>query len=118
MHWAFNVVVGPEGHPHAILVRAVEPVLGAPLMAARRGLGASSVQLTNGPGKVCGALGLDASAYGLDLCGTELFLAEGAARAAVGRSPRINVDYAGAWAKKPWRFYERGNRYVSVPPRS
>jgi DNA-3-methyladenine glycosylase len=118
MHWAFNVVVAPEGHPHAILVRAVEPVLGAPLMAARRGVAASSVQLTNGPGKVCAALGLDASAYGLDLCAPELFLAEGSARASVGRSPRINVDYAGAWAKKPWRFYERGNRYVSVPPRT
>jgi DNA-3-methyladenine glycosylase len=35
----------------------------------------------------------------------------------IGRSPRINVDYAGLWAAKPWRFYERGNRYVSVSPR-
>jgi len=117
MHWAFNVVVGPEGHPHAILVRAVEPVLGVEHMAARRGLDAGSVRLTNGPGKLCAALGLDAAAYGVDLCGTGLFLAEGEARAPVGRSPRINVDYAGAWAQKPWRFYERGNRYVSVAPR-
>ena len=45
-----------------------------------------------------------------------LFLAAGE-RGKVGRSARINVDYAGEWAKKPWRFYERGNRYVSVPPR-
>ena len=118
MHWAFNVVVGPVGHPHAILVRAVEPVLGAEGMAARRGVDAGSVRLTNGPGKLCAALGLDAAAYGADLCGADLFLAEGEARAAIGRSPRINVDYAGAWAKKPWRFYERGNRYVSVAPRA
>jgi DNA-3-methyladenine glycosylase len=118
MHWAFNAVVGPEGHPHAVLVRAVEPVLGAGIMAARRGMDASRVQLTNGPGKVCAALGLDASAYGLDLCSPPLYLADGAPRAAIGRSPRINVDYAGAWAKKPWRFYERGNRWVSVPPRT
>ena len=118
MHWAFNVVVGPEGHPHAILVRAVEPVLGAPWMAARRGLEAGDVRLTNGPGKLCAALGLDAAAYGVDLCGPDLFLAEGEARARVARSPRINVDYAGAWARKPWRFYESGNRYVSVPPRT
>ena len=116
MHWAFNAVVGPEGHPHAVLVRAIEPVLGADLMATRRGMAANRVQLTNGPGKVCAALGLDARAYGLDLCGTTLFLAAGE-RGKVGRSARINVDYAGAWAKKPWRFYERGNRYVSVPPR-
>ena len=117
MHWAFNVVVGPEGHPHAILVRAVEPVIGAERMAARRGVDAGSVRLTNGPGKVCAALGLDASAYGVDLCGPDLYLAAGEARARIGRSPRINVDYAGAWAKKPWRFYERGNRYVSTAPR-
>jgi DNA-3-methyladenine glycosylase len=117
IHWAFNVVVGPEGHPHAVLVRAVEPVLGAEQMAARRGVDAGSVRLTNGPGKVCAAFGLDAAAYGLDLCGTRLFLAAGEGRVRIGRSPRINVDYAGAWAKRPWRFYERGNRYVSVAPR-
>jgi DNA-3-methyladenine glycosylase len=117
MHWAFNVVVGPEGHPHAVLVRAVEPLLGTPLMATRRGLDPGSVLLTNGPGKLCAALGLSGAEYGVDLCGAELFLAEGEARAGIGRSPRINVDYAGAWAQKPWRFYERGNRYVSVAPK-
>jgi DNA-3-methyladenine glycosylase len=119
MHWAFNVVVGPAGHPHAILVRAVEPVLGADLMAARRGLTPGDVRLTNGPGKLCAALGLDARAYGADLCSSNLFLAAapGAIRPRIGRSARINVDYAGAWAKRPWRFHERGNRYVSVPPR-
>jgi DNA-3-methyladenine glycosylase len=119
MHWAFNVVVGPEGHPHAVLVRAVEPVLGVELMAARRGLGPGDVRLTNGPGKLCAALGLDARRYGEDLCGPDLFLAAGPAgkRPRIGRSARINVDYAGAWAKRPWRFHERGNRYVSVAPR-
>jgi len=124
MHWAFNVVVGPQGCPHAILVRAVEPVLGAEHMAARRGVEAGSVRLTNGPGKLCSALGLDAAAYGADLCATEggalpeIFLASGTSAAPkVRRSPRINVDYAGAWARRPWRFYEKANRYVSVPPR-
>jgi DNA-3-methyladenine glycosylase len=116
MHWAFNAVVGPEGHPHAVLVRAIEPVIGADLMAERRGVPANSVRLTNGPGKVAAALALDAKAYGLDLCAPPLYLAEGP-RGKVGRSARINVDYAGEWAKRPWRFYERGNRYVSVPPR-
>jgi DNA-3-methyladenine glycosylase len=118
MHWAFNVVVGPEGHPHAILVRALEPVLGKGPMAALRGVAATSVQLTNGPGKLCAALGLDARAYGLSLAGPELFLADGERRGAIGRSARINVEYAGRWADKPWRFYERGNRWVSVSPRN
>jgi DNA-3-methyladenine glycosylase len=116
MHWAFNIVAGPEGHPHAVLVRALEPLVGAEIMAARRGVSGKSVTLCNGPGKLCAALGLDGSAYGLDLCTGPLYLAPGQ-RGAVGRSPRINVDYAGSWAKKPWRFHERGNRYVSVPPR-
>src|SRR4051812_97631 len=107
MHWAFNAVVAPAGTPHAVLVRAVEPVLGAELMAARRGVPASSTRLANGPGKLCAAFGLDASAYGTDLCGETLFLAAGSA-GKVGSSPRINIDYAGAWIAKPWRFYERG----------
>ena len=117
MHWAFNVVVSPEGHPHAVLVRAIEPVLGAAQMAARRGVEVASTRLTNGPGKLCAALGLSGADYGEDLCGPRLFLADGQARAGIGRSARINVDYAGAWAEKPWRFYEKGNRYVSVAPR-
>lgn len=116
MHWAFNAVVGAEGCPHAVLVRAVEPVAGVAVMAARRGVDPASVLVGNGPGKLCAALGLDAAAYGVDLCGDTLFLAEGW-RGAIGHSPRINVDYAGAWAARPWRFYERGNRCVSVRPR-
>ena len=116
MHWAFNIVAGAEGDPHAVLVRAVEPVLGAEIMAARRGVSSKSVTLCNGPGKLCRALGLDRSAYGLDLTASALYLAPGP-RGPVGRSRRINIDYAGSWVKKPWRFHERGNRYVSVPPR-
>jgi DNA-3-methyladenine glycosylase len=117
MHWAFNAVVGPEGHPHAVLVRAIEPLEGVAIMAARRGVDPASPTLTNGPGKLCAALGLDTRAYGLDLCGDVLYLTEGP-RGKVGASARINVDYAGDWAHKPWRFYERGNRYVSVAPRA
>lgn len=116
MHWAFNVVVGAEGHPHAVLIRAIEPLFGLDLMASRRGLRPGDVRLTNGPGKLCSALGLDAGAYGLDLCSDALYLAPGAA-GRIGRSPRINIDYAGSWAKKPWRFHERDNRFVSVEPR-
>lgn len=116
MHWAFNIVAASEGEPHAVLVRAIEPLVGLSLMSERRGVAPDRVALTNGPGKLCQAFALDRSAYGLDLCANELYLLPGAA-GPIGRSPRINVDYAGAWAERPWRFYERGNRYVSVPPR-
>jgi DNA-3-methyladenine glycosylase len=114
--WAFNIVVAQEGVPHAVLVRAIEPTIGVDIMAKRRRRDASSRELTNGPGKLSMALALDRRHYGVDLCGDELYLLEGA-RGPVGRSPRINVDYAGAWVKRPWRFYEKGNRYVSVAPR-
>jgi DNA-3-methyladenine glycosylase len=117
MHWAFNLVTGEAGEPHAVLVRAVEPLPPFETMEARRGMAAARRELSGGPGRVSAALGLEVRHYGIDLCGDTLFLAEGAGRGRVGRSARINVDYAGRWAEKPWRFYERGNRYVSVRPR-
>ena len=116
--WAFNVVSGNEGEPHAVLVRAIEPVHGHALMAARRNMDAARRELTNGPGKLCAALGIDRSHYGADLMTGSLYLAQGARVRHVGVSPRINIDYAEAWIDKPWRFYERGNAYVSVKPRS
>jgi len=116
--WAMNLVVGEEGEPHAVLIRAVEPLRGLPLMAQRRGRSQEARELTNGPGKLTHALGITGEDYGRDLCGHRLFLEDaGESRGRIGRSPRINVDYAGAWAAKPWRYYERGNRYVSVAPR-
>jgi DNA-3-methyladenine glycosylase len=115
--WAFNVVAGPVDVPHAVLVRAVEPVLGIEIMEARRRMAASRRELSNGPGKLTRALGLGPAHYGAPLFGSDVWIADGVA-GSVGRSPRINVDYAGAWAKRPWRFFERGNRYVSVAPRT
>jgi DNA-3-methyladenine glycosylase len=114
--WAFNVVAGTRDAPHAVLVRALEPTHGRELMAERRGFGPDARELTNGPGKLCAALGLDARHYGASLFAGPLWIAEGEA-GPVGRSPRINIDYAGTWVARPWRFYERHNRYVSVKPR-
>ena len=118
--WAMNLVVASEGKPHAVLIRALEPVRGIELMVQRRGKPATSRELSNGPGKLTSALAITGADYGRDLCGDELFLEEADTeipRGKIGRSPRINVDYAGDWAALPWRFYERGNPYVSVPPR-
>ncbi|MEZ4441945.1 MAG: DNA-3-methyladenine glycosylase [Polyangiaceae bacterium] len=116
MHWAFNIVAAEAGQPHAVLVRALEPVAPLEAMAKRRKMAADRVALSNGPGKLCAALGIRGDHYGLDLCGGDLYLIDGP-RGRVGRSPRINIDYAGAWVDKPWRFYERSNRFVSVRPR-
>jgi DNA-3-methyladenine glycosylase len=114
--WAFNIVVAREGEPHAVLVRALEPVVGLELMAQRRGLPPTARLLTNGPGKLCQALAITGGDYGRDLCGDDLYLMDGP-RSTVARSPRINVDYSGVWAERKWRFFEKGNRYVSVLPR-
>ena len=116
--WALNLVVAREQEPHAVLIRALEPVRGLALMAERRSLAPDSRNLTNGPGKLTMAMGITGALYGEDLCGPRLFLEEAdTRRIKVGRSVRINVDYAGDWAFKRWRFYERGNRFVSVRPR-
>ncbi len=116
--WAMNLVTTARGEPHAVLIRAREPVRGLDLMAQRRRKPPHSRDLTNGPGKLTQALAITGDDYGRDLCGEDLYLEDaGLPRGKIGRSARINVDYAGRWAAKLWRFYERGNRYVSVPPR-
>ncbi len=116
--WAMNLVVASEGEPHAVLIRALEPARGLELMAQRRGKSIASRELTNGPGKLTQALAINGEDYGRDLCGDELYLEDSDHRVkSVGRSARINVAYAGAWADKRWRFHERGNRFVSVAPR-
>jgi DNA-3-methyladenine glycosylase len=121
LSWAMNIIAASEGEPHGVLLRALEPVRGVELMTCRRGgkMLPGARELTNGPGKLTQALAITGEDYGRDLCGDRLFL-EAADRPVgrVGRSTRINVSYAGAWAAKRWRFYERGNRYVSVAPRN
>ncbi len=121
VHWAFNVVTGEIGQPHAVLIRSLDPIGPLDLMGRRRKMASQRRELSNGPGKLCAALGLDGAHYGQDLCAAasavQVAPIEMARGPVVGRSPRINIDYAGAWAARPWRFFERGNRYVSVKPR-
>lgn len=114
MHWHLNLVTTREGAPHAVLLRAIEPLVGVELMAAARGLKPTDVNVANGPGKLCKAYGIDRQHNAVDLTQPPLFLSEGTTkRGKLGRSARIGVDYAEDWAEKPWRFFELGNRYVS-----
>lgn len=112
MHWHFNIVTTAVDAPEAVLIRAVEPLVGIELMAQRRGLPPGRRELTNGPGKLCQAFGIDASLYGADLTDRVVYLADGP-KVRVARSKRIGVDYAGAWAEKPWRFYDPSSAFVS-----
>jgi DNA-3-methyladenine glycosylase len=116
MHHQFNVVTGPEGLPHAVLVRAVEPEEGVELMKERRPV-SKERELTSGPGKLCRALGLDLSHDGADLTtGASVWLEETGVRFEPGQiasGPRIGVAYAGEDAFRPWRFWVKDSVYVS-----
>ena len=115
MYHQFNVVTNVADVPHAVLVRALEPVEGVELMRRRRG-GVAPLDLTSGPCKLCIALGIDRSHDKADLLGDRVWLEEGPARiapSAIASGPRIGIDYAGEWAAKPWRFWLRDNRFVS-----
>jgi DNA-3-methyladenine glycosylase len=113
LHYQVNLVTTAIGAPHAVLLRAVEPLEGVELMAARRGMFPTRRELTNGPGKLCQAFAIDRSANGADLTLPPLFLSDGAA-CKVARATRVGVDYAGDWAARPWRFYDPASRYVST----
>ncbi len=116
MHHQFNVVTGPEGQPHVALVRAVEPDEGVELMKARRPV-SKERELTSGPGKLCRALGIDLTFDGEDLTtGRRVWLEETGIKYRpdeIAAGPRIGIDYAGEDALKPWRFWVKGNEYVS-----
>ncbi len=113
LHHQVNLVTTAPGAPHAVLLRAVEPVEGLELMAARRGMAPTRRELTNGPGKLCQAFAIDRSANGADLTRPPLFLSDGAATR-VARATRVGVAYAGDWASRPWRFYDPASQYVST----
>jgi DNA-3-methyladenine glycosylase len=115
MYYQFNVVTNVEDVPHAVLVRALEPVESIGLMRERR-RGRSDESLTNGPGKLCLALGIDRGLDRADLLGTRAWLEEGRGRiprSAIAVGPRIGIDYAREWADKPWRFWIRNSPFVS-----
>ncbi|PYO52526.1 MAG: DNA-3-methyladenine glycosylase [Candidatus Rokuibacteriota bacterium] len=115
MYHQFNVVTNLADVPHAVLVRALEPVEGIVLMRERR-RGRSDESLTSGPGKLCLALGIDRALDAADLLGDRVWIEEGRGRippAAIAVGRRIGIDYAQEWADKRWRFWIRDNPFVS-----
>jgi DNA-3-methyladenine glycosylase len=114
MYYQFNVVTNVADIPHAVLIRALEPVEGIEVMRRRRH-GQPDHNLTNGPGKLCIALGIDRQLDRADLLGNRVWIEErekiSARRIASG--PRVGIDYAEEWVDKPWRFWLRDNVFVS-----
>lgn len=118
MYSCMNIVVNEPEHPEVVLLRALEPVEGLSLMAARRKQ-EKRTALCSGPGKLCRAMAIDQSCYGMDLCGDTLFLEEtpGLPPFSIDAGPRIHIDYAGDARDYPWRFTVSGSPYLSVLPK-
>jgi DNA-3-methyladenine glycosylase len=106
IHHLTNIVTGPEGTAHAILIRAIIPFDGKEIMAERRGKPASFKELTSGPGGVSIALGLTKEMSGISLLGPDLWLEEHLVYedGEILITPRIGLDYAGIDASNLWRF--------------
>lgn len=120
IHHLFNVVTNNKDIPHAILIRSLEPVKGIDEMLRRTEKEKFDNTLTRGPGNVSKALGISTINSGMSLKSGELFLADDGfvySKKEIHASPRIGVDYAGKDALLPYRFYIKGNPFVSGKPR-
>lgn len=115
IHHLFNVVTNIKDVPHAILVRAIEPVEGKDWMLARSGRAAWNHNIGAGPGNVSKALGIFTGHTGMRLDSKELFIADdGHVPARIIATPRIGVDYAGEDALLPYRYVIAGHKGVSA----
>jgi DNA-3-methyladenine glycosylase len=117
MYWCFNAVTREEGHGSAVLVRALEPLAGEPLMHRRRPNAKTRHDLTNGPGKLCLALGIVGahSGHWLDAPPLRVVAGDPVPDSDVVVTPRIGITRAADW---PLRYFIRDNPFVSRTPSS
>ncbi|MDR6782455.1 DNA-3-methyladenine glycosylase [Pedobacter africanus] len=118
IHHLFNVVTAPEGTPHAVLIRGLEPVTGIDVMLQRRNMNALKPNLTAGPGALAKALAIDKVLNAKDLQGEEIWIADSGMSVKpenIAAVPRVGVAYAEDHALLPWRYYIKGNKFVSKP---
>ncbi len=106
MHFCFNVVTAPAGEPHAVLIRALEPIN-------------NISERTQGPALLCRALAIDKSLNGVDLRGPQISIerpSPGTVRLPqLKRGPRVGIGTSGIWVKKPWRYCDASSSWVSRP---
>lgn len=120
MHHLFNVVTNRKDIPHAILIRALEPVQGLDLMLKRRKKKKPDHLVTRGPGSLSVAMGITVRQNGHSLLSEDLFIADDGVRVppkAIAVSHRIGVESSREAAVYPYRFYVKGNPFVSGHPR-
>ena len=116
IHHLFNVVTNIEHVPHAILIRAIEPIGGIEIMLERRKKEKLQASLTAGPGAMSEALGIKTNHSGLSLQGPEIYIEDRGiytAKKDIVETTRVGVGYAADDALLPYRFYLQGNKYVS-----
>jgi DNA-3-methyladenine glycosylase len=119
MHHLFNVVSNKKNIPDVVLIRAVAPLQGIDIMLQRTGKLKLDNTLTKGPGNTGKALGISKHHSGLNLTGNEIFICDDGIvfnGNEIGVSKRIGVESAGAAALYPYRFFVKGNKYVSGYP--
>jgi len=119
IHQMLNIVTNEKNIPDAVLVRALEPMEGIPAMLERTGKKQLDNTITKGPGNVGKALGLFKHHSGINLMDDTIGLYQDQfelKEELIGSSKRIGVDYAGEDALLPYRFFIKGNPYVSGRP--
>lgn len=119
MYFCCNITAGAvPGKPEAVLLRALEPITGGDIMAKRRAnKNGKTNGLTNGPSRLCMAMGISKAQNNMDITVPPLYIKDAplVLKEDIVETTRIGVDYApDEWKNKPWRFYIKGNSYVSV----
>ncbi|MBL4676503.1 MAG: DNA-3-methyladenine glycosylase [Mucilaginibacter sp.] len=118
IHEMLNVVTSSEGEPHAILIRAIQPTDGIETMLHRRKMEQLKPNITKGPGSVAKAMGISRQINAESLQSDIIWIEDRGLvfkDNEIAAAPRIGVDYAGEDAFLPYRFYVKGNNYVSKP---
>lgn len=119
MHHLFNIVSNAKDKPDAVLIRAVEPMEGIDIMLKRTGKMKLDNTLTKGPGNAAKALGISKEHSGISLVKADIYIASdgyNVTEASIGVSRRIGVEGSGDAALLPYRFYVKGNPFVSSYP--
>lgn len=118
MHNLFNVVSANINDPHAILIRAIEPLIGKEIMEDRRNMPYTKAAISSGPGSAAKALGIDRSFNAKYLTGNDVWIEDHQITFnddKIATTPRVGIAYAEEHALLPLRFFVKGNKYVSKP---
>ena len=115
IYHCFNIVTAEKNKPHAVLIRAVEPLVGLDYIRENREIKSTKIKdLTNGPGKLSQALKIDKSLDGCDLVkSNKLYLIDNKQDFEIESAARVNIDYAEEYKDKKWRFYIKNSIFVS-----